>query len=318
MLRYVVRRLLIAVPTLLAIITISFFMIRVAPGGPFDANRKATPEVLANLNRAYHLDEPLIKQYGRYLWGVLHFDFGPSFKYRDYTVSELIFRGFPVSLEIGLWSIAVATIFGIAFGTIAALRQNSVLDHAVMTLGMTGVAVPTFVTAPVMQLLLSVVPHLHPLHLPFGVVFRGLPTAGWGDWDQMILPIAALSLPTIAVIARLTRGSMIESLRSNHVRTARAKGIGMRQTVLRHALLGGLLPTLAFLGPASADIVTGSLVIERVFSLPGIGRYFVEAATNRDYTLVMGTVIFYGALIILANLIVDIGYSLLDPKVRYE
>ncbi|HLY57082.1 MAG TPA: ABC transporter permease subunit [Stellaceae bacterium] len=318
MLRYVLRRLLIAVPTLLAIITISFFMIRVAPGGPFDSNRKATPEVLANLNRSFHLDEPLVKQYGRYLWGVLHLDFGPSFKYRDYTVSELILRGFPVSLEIGLCSIAVATIFGIGLGTIAALRQNSILDHTVMTLGMAGVAVPTFVTAPVMQLLLSVVPHDHPLHLPFGVVFSGLPTAGWGDWDQMILPIAALSLPTIAVIARLTRGSMIESLRSNHVRTARAKGIGMRRTVLHHALIGGLLPTLAFLGPATADVITGSLVIERVFGIPGIGRFFVEAASNRDYTLVMGTVIFYGGLIIFANLIVDLAYSVVDPKVRYD
>lgn len=305
MLRYFVRRLLVSIPTLLAIVTISFFMIRVAPGGPFDANRKATPEVLANLNRAYHLDEPLVVQYGRYLWGVLHLDFGPSFKYRDYTVSELIFRGFPISLEIGLWAIGIATVLGIALGTVAALRQNSVLDHAVMTLGMTGVAIPTFVTGPVMQLV-------------FGVWLHWLPVAGWDGWRYKILPITALSLASIAMIARLTRGSMIESLRSNHVRTARAKGLGPWVTILRHALIGGLLPTLAYLGPATADIVTGSVVIERVFSIPGIGRFFVEAAVNRDYTLVMGTVVFYGVLIILANLLVDLAYSLVDPKVRYE
>jgi oligopeptide transport system permease protein len=307
MLKYFLRRLLLAIPTLLAIITISFFMIRVAPGGPFDSNRKATPEVIANLNRAYHLDEPVIEQYGRYLWGVLHLDFGPSFKYRDYQVSDLIFLGFPISLEIGLWAISLSTILGIALGTVAALRQNSALDHVVMTLGMTGVAVPTFVTAPLLQLL-------------FGVELHWLPV-GWAEpahWQHKVLPIAALSLPAIAVIARLTRGSMIESLRSNHVRTARAKGLGLRLTVMRHALIGGLLPTLAYLGPATADIVAGSVVIERVFSIPGIGRYFVEAASNRDYTMVMGTVIFYGMLIILANLLVDLAYSLVDPKVRYE
>ncbi len=306
MLRYFLRRLLVAIPTLLAIITISFFMIRIAPGGPFDANRKATPEVIANLNKAYHLDEPVIVQYGRYLWGVVHFDFGPSFKYRDYTVSELIFRGFPISLEIGLWAVLISSIIGITLGTVAALRQNSIVDYVVMTLGMGGIAIPTFVTAPLFQLF-------------FAVTLHWLPVAGWGDsWHQKILPICALSLPNMAGISRLTRGSMIESLRSNHVRTARAKGLGMRLTVMRHALLGGLLPTLAYLGPTAAGIVTGSVVIERAFSIPGIGRYFVEAASNRDYTLVMGTVIFYGMLIIFANLLVDLVYSLVDPKISYD
>jgi len=306
MLRYFLRRILIAIPTLFALITISFFMIHAAPGGPFDANRKATPEVMANLNKAYHLDEPLYEQFGRYVWNVVRLDFGPSFKYRDYTVSELILRGFPISLDIGLWAVFFATTIGMAIGTLAALRQNSVIDYAVMTFGMIGVAVPTFITSPILQLV-------------FAVGLRWLPVAGWdGGWQHKVLPIFALSLPPIAVISRLTRGSMIESLRSNHVRTARAKGLGMRLTVLRHALLGGLLPTLAYLGPAIAGIVTGSVVIERAFSIPGIGRYFVEAASNRDYTLVMGTVIFYGALIIIANLIVDLAYSLVDPKVRYD
>jgi oligopeptide transport system permease protein len=306
MLRYFLRRLLVAIPTLFAIIAISFFMIRIAPGGPFDANRKATPEVMANLNKAYHLDEPLYEQFGRYLWGVVHLDFGPSFKYRDYTVSELILRGFPISAEIGLWALLVATTIGISIGTLAALRQNSMTDYTVMAVGMTGVAVPTFITAPIYQLI-------------FALTLRWLPVAGWdGGWQHKILPVLALSLPPIASISRLTRGSMIESLRSNHVRTARAKGLGIRLTIWRHALLGGLLPTIAYLGPATAGIVTGSVVIERAFSIPGIGRYFVEAASNRDYTLVMGTVIFYGGLIIIANLLVDLTYSLLDPKVRYE
>ena len=307
MLKYVVRRLLILAPTLFAIIAISFFMIRVAPGGPFDANRKATPEVMANLKRAYHLDEPLPEQFARYLWGVAQLDFGPSFKYRDYSVSELIFRGFPISLELGLWAIALAALAGIALGTVAALRQNSLADYLVMAGAMVGIVVPTFVTAPIFQLI-------------FALMLGWLPVSGWenGDWHNKVLPIVTLALPEIAVISRLTRGSMIEAMRSNHVRTARAKGLGLFRTVTRHALLGGLLPTIAYLGPATAGIVTGSIVIERVFAIPGIGRYFVEAASNRDYTLVMGTVIFYGILILIANLVVDVTYSVLDPKVRYD
>lgn len=307
MLRYFLRRLLIAIPTLLALITISFFLIRVAPGGPFDSNRKAVGEVLANLNKVYHLDEPLVVQYGRYLWGVLHLDFGPSFKYRDYSVAELLFLGFPISLDIGMWAILIAATVGIAIGTLAALRQNSAIDYSVMTVGMVGIALPTFVTAPILQLV-------------FALSLHWLPVASWegGDWRHKLMPIVALALPPIAAISRLTRASMVESLRSNHVRTARAKGLGLRLTIWRHALLGGLLPTFAYLGPATAGIITGSVVIENVFNIPGIGRYFIEAAQNRDYTMVMGTVIFYGALIILANLAVDLVYSLLDPKVRYD
>jgi oligopeptide transport system permease protein len=201
----------------------------------------------------------------------------------------------------------ISTVLGLMVGTVAALRQNSLVDYGVMSLSMLGVAIPTFVIGPLLQLM-------------FGVGLHWLPVAGWGDgaWRYKILPLATLTLPSIAYIARLTRGSMIESLRSNHVRTARAKGLGIFRTVVRHALLGGLLPTLAYLGPATADIITGSIVTERVFSIPGIGRFFVEAAGNRDYTMVMGTVIFYGALIIIANLLVDLAYSLVDPKVRYD
>jgi oligopeptide transport system permease protein len=306
MLRFTIRRLVIAIPTMLALIAITFFLMRLAPGGPFDGNRKVTAAVKANLEAAYHLDEPLMMQFGRYLWGVLHFDFGPSFKYRDYTVSDLIWQGFPVSLEVGLWAMAIATIVGVTLGTIAALRPQSAVDYGVMAVGLTGVAVPTFVLGPLMQIV-------------FGVSLLMLPVGGWdGSIEAKIMPIIALALPNIAYIASLARGSMIESLRSNHVRTARAKGIGGWRTVTRHALIGGLIPVVAYLGPATAGIVTGSIVIEKVFSIPGIGRYFVEAALNRDYTLVLGVVIFYGFLIIIANLIVDLCYALLDPKVRYD
>lgn len=306
MLRYTIRRLVGAIPTMFALIAITFFIMRIAPGGPFDGNRKVTEMVKANLERAYHLDDPLWLQFLRYLWGVLHFDFGPSFKYRDYTVSELIWQGFPVSFEVGMWAIAIATIVGVTLGTVAALRQHSILDYGVMAVGMTGVAVPTFVVGPLMQIV-------------FGVSLLLMPVGGWdGSLERKIMPIIALALPNIAYIASLARGSMIESLRTNHVRTARAKGIGGWRTVTRHALIGGLVPVVAYLGPATAGIVTGSIVIEKVFSIPGIGRYFVDAALNRDYTLVLGVVIFYGFLIIIANLIVDLCYALLDPKVRYD
>jgi len=306
MLRYTIRRLVGAIPTMFALIAITFFIMRIAPGGPFDGNRKVTEVVKANLERAYHLDEPLWLQFLRYLWGVLHFDFGPSYKYRDYTVSDLIWQGFPVSFEVGMWAIAIATVVGVTLGTVAALRQHSSVDYGVMAVGMTGVAVPTFVIGPLMQIF-------------FGVSLLALPVAGWdGSLERKIMPIIALALPNIAYIASLTRGSMIESLRTNHVRTARAKGIGAWRTVTRHALIGGLVPVVAYLGPATAGIVTGSIVIEKVFSIPGIGRYFVDAALNRDYTLVLGVVIFYGFLIIIANLIVDLCYAILDPKVRYD
>ncbi|HVR67016.1 MAG TPA: ABC transporter permease subunit [Verrucomicrobiae bacterium] len=306
MLRYTMRRLVGAIPTMFALIAVTFFLMRVAPGGPFDGNRKVTAAVKANLEAAYHLDEPLWMQFFRYLWRVLHFDFGPSFKYRDYTVTDLIAQGFPVSFEVGIWAILIAAILGMTLGTIAALRQHSFIDYGVMAVGMVGVAVPTFVAGPLMQII-------------FALSFKLLPVAGWdGSLSSKILPITALALPNIAYIASLARGSMIESLRTNHVRTARAKGIGGWRTVTRHALLGAMVPVVAYLGPATAGTVTGSIVIEKIFSIPGIGRYFVDAALNRDYTLVLGVVIFYGFLIIIANLIVDLCYAILDPKVRYD
>jgi len=303
---YALRRFLGAWPTLFMIVTLAFFLIRVAPGGPFDTDKTLPPEVQANLDKKYHLDEPLYRQYGRYLWDVLHGDFGPSFQYKDYTVTELIGAGFPVSLRLGLSAIALALLVGVTLGTLAALRQNSPLDYTVMALAMTGISIPNFVMAPLLLLVFAV-------YLPW------LPAGGWngGAPSHLVLPVIALALPQVAYIARLTRGSMIEVLRSNFIRTARAKGLPERTVIVRHALKPALLPVVSYLGPATAGIITGSVVIEQIFSIPGLGRFFVQGALNRDYTLVMGVVIFYGVLIIVFNLIVDLLYGLLDPRVRY-
>ncbi len=302
---YLLRRLLISVPTLLVIITIAFFMMRVAPGGPFDQERALPPEIERNMLAAYNLDAPLVVQYWDYLKGVLHGDFGPSFKYRDFTVAELLLSGFPASLKVGGLAIALAVVIGITLGTIAALRQNSGIDYAVMATAMTGITIPNFVMAPLLALVL-------------GVYLGWLPVAGWGGGAPrfLILPVIALALPQIAYIARLTRGSMIETLSANFVRTARAKGLREQIVVVRHALKGALLPVVSYLGPAAAQVMTGSVVIETIFGIPGIGRYFVQGALNRDYTLVMGTVIVYAVLIIALNLVVDLLYGLLDPKVK--
>jgi oligopeptide transport system permease protein len=302
---YVTHRILTSIPTLLVIITVAFFMMRVAPGGPFDRERALPPEIEKNVLAAYDLDQPLVLQYADYLLGVLRGDFGPSFKYRDFTVAELLWTGFPASLKVGGIAIVLAVVVGITLGTLAALRQNSGTDYAVMATAMTGITIPNFVMAPLLTLI-------------FGVWLSWLPVAGWngGAPRNLVLPVIALALPQIAYIARLTRGSMIEVLHANFIRTARAKGLRERIVVVRHALKGALLPVVSYLGPATAQIVTGSVVIETIFGIPGIGRYFIQGALNRDYTLVMGTVIIYAVLIILLNLIVDLVYGLLDPKVK--
>ncbi len=304
MLSFILKRLAGAIPTLLIIVTLAFFLIRSAPGGPFDKERTIPPEVAANLNAVYHLDDPLWEQYLYYLGSAIQGDFGPSFQYRDFSVTELIASGFPVSLTLGLTAIFLAITVGVSLGAVAALKQNSFIDYAVMATAMTGITIPNFVMAPLLTLV-------------FGVYLHVLPVGGWGDgMAQAVLPIIALALPQIAYIARLTRGSMIEVLRSNFVRTARAKGLPERLMLSRHALKAAMLPVVSYLGPASAAVITGSVVIEQIFGIPGIGRYFVQGALNRDYTLVMGVVIFYGSLIITFNLIVDIIYGFLDPKVR--
>ncbi|MGI9417045.1 MAG: oligopeptide ABC transporter permease OppB [Geminicoccaceae bacterium] len=304
---FLLRRLLTSIPTLLIIITIALFMMRIAPGGPFDLERQLTPQVEKNMLAAYDLDQPLHVQYWRYLTGVIQGDFGPSFKYRDFTVAELLITGFPPSLKVGGAAILLAILVGVTLGTVAAVRQNSAVDHAVMATAMTGIAIPNFVMAPFLTLI-------------FGVFLGVLPVAGWGGGSlkNMILPVIALALPQIAYIARLTRGSMIETLGADFIRTARAKGLTERMVVTRHALQGALLPVVSYLGPAAAQLISGSLVIEQIFGIPGIGRYFIQGALNRDYTLVMGTVIVYALLILILNLIVDLLYSLLDPRVKHD
>lgn len=296
---------MISIPTLLIIVTIAFFMMRIAPGGPFDEERALPPQIEKNMLAAYDLDQPLIVQYVRYLGGVLQGDFGPSFKYRDFTVAELLLTGFGPSLKVGGTAVLLAILVGVTLGAFAAVKQNSAVDHAVMATAMTGIAIPNFVMAPFLTLI-------------FGVFLGVLPVAGWGDggFRHLILPVIALALPQIAYIARLTRGSMIEILRADFIRTARAKGLSERMVVTRHALQGALLPVISYLGPATAQLISGSLVIEQIFGIPGIGRYFIQGALNRDYTLVMGTVIVYALLILILNLIVDLLYSLLDPRVH--
>lgn len=307
MFRYSLKRLLGAVPTLLMLMTLAFFMMRAAPGGPFDSEKSLPAEIQANLDRKYHLDEPLIKQYGRYLWDLVQGDFGPSFQYKDRSVNELIATGFPVSLKLGLAAILIAFLIGTTLGTIAAVRQNQATDYTVMAAAMTGISIPNFVLAPI-------------LILVFAVYLGWLPAGGWNDGAlrNLLLPIICLALPQIAYIARLMRGSMIEVLRSNSIRTAKAKGLPQRIILLRHALRPALLPVISFLGPATAAVITGSVVIEQIFGIPGLGRYFVQGALNRDYTLVMGVVVFYGLLIILFNFIVDLLYAALDPRIRYH
>ncbi len=307
MLRYSLRRLLGAIPTLLILIALAFFMIRLAPGGPFDAERALLPEIEANLRAAYHLDEPLPMQFARYLGNLARADFGPSFQYRDFTVTELIMTGFPVSLRLGGSAMIVALLFGITAGSLAALRQNTRTDYTVMSLSMTGISIPNFVMAPLLILL-------------FAVYLGWLPAGGLGggSWRNMVLPVVSLALPQIAYIARLTRGSMIEVLRSPFIRTAKAQGLPSYKIILRHALKPALLPVVSYLGPATAAVITGSVVIEQIFGVPGLGRFFVQGALNRDYTLVMGVVVFYGVLIILFNFLVDLAYARLDPKVKYS
>ena len=306
MVRYFIKRLAGAVPTLLMIITAAFFLIRAAPGGPFDQEQTLPPEILANLQTAYGLDLPIWAQYGRYVGALAHGDFGPSFKYKDFSVTELIGQGFPVTLEIGALALILALGLGLPMGTYAALHQNSAADHGAMSLAVLGIAVPSFVVLPF-------------LGLVFGINLHWLPVAGWepGSIRHLVLPVIALCLPPLCIIARMTRGSMLEVLRSPFIRTAFAKGLPLRIVILRHALRPALLPVAGYLAPAVASIMTGSLVVESIAGLPGIGRYLVQGALNRDYTLVMGVVVFYGALILVLNFLVDLAYGVLDPKVEY-
>jgi oligopeptide transport system permease protein len=312
MLAYAIRRFAGALPTLFIIITITFFGMRLAPGGPFDQQRHLPPEIERNVEAAYNLDKPLVEQYLIYLDRLAHFDLGPSFKNKDFTVSQIIADGLPVSARLGISAIILAIVFGTLFGVVSALNQNRWSDHSIMTLAMMGITIPTFVTAPILTLILGV----YGVHL-LGLNFT-LPVGGWenGAFRNMVLPVIVLALPQIAIISRLVRGSTIEVLHSNYVRTARAKGLPALRIVTNHVLRASLMPLVSYLGPAIAGLLTGSLIVEQIFGIPGIGRYFIQGAINRDYTLVMGVLIVYSTFIILLNFLADILYSVLDPRVR--
>ena len=305
MLRYALLRLLGAIPTLLLVIVLAFLMVHAAPGGPFDAERVLPPEIEANIAAAYDLDKPLPQQFANYMGGLLQGDFGPSYRYRDHTVSELIGDAFPLSLKLGALAILLAVVVGVGVGTLAALNKDSLLDRMVMAVAMTGISIPVFVIAPVLVLF-------------FAVKLQWLP-AGWSGAEgagRLVLPVISLALPQIAYIARLTRASMIDVLSSDFVRTARAQGLGTSAIVRLHALKPSMLPVLSYMGPAIAAILTGSVVVEEIFGIPGLGQHFVRGALNRDYTLVLGIVIFYAALVVLLNLIVDLLYGVIDPRIR--
>ncbi|UHD47063.1 oligopeptide ABC transporter permease OppB [Aureimonas altamirensis] len=307
MFRFVSHRLMSAVPTVFIVVTLSFFLMRLAPGGPFNLERPLPPATMANIMATFQLDQPLYVQYGTYLKNALTGDFGPSYIYRDYSVAELIMQALPYSITLGLWALAFALVGGVTAGVIAALRQNGWVDYAVMSVATVGVTIPNFVVGPLMSLV-------------FAVILSLVPAGGWGDggFRNLVLPVIALGLPQLAVFARLTRGSMIEALRTDHIRTARAYGLPARSVVVTHAMRGAMLPIVSYLAPCCAALLTGSTVVETIFTIPGVGRYFVEGALNRDYTLVMGTVILISVFIIVFNLLVDILYALLDPRIRHD
>ena len=300
---YLARRGAISLVTLLAVVTVAFFLIRAAPGGPFDGERRLPPQVEANLRAAYHLDEPLVKQYGRYLLMLCQGDLGPSFRSKDFTVNELVASGLPVSLTVGGLALALAAGLGVAAGAAAGLSPGRRLDRALTLAATAGLALPPIVTAPLLALV-------------FAVTLGWLPAGGFESPRHVLLPAVALALPYLAAFARLTRGEVAQALTAPHVATARAKGLPARRIVLRHLLPTALMPAVSFLGPAAAALLAGSMVVEEVFALPGLGRHFVQGALGRDYTLVLGTVIVYAALILAFNLAVDALYTRLDPRIR--
>jgi oligopeptide transport system permease protein len=303
MIRFILKRLLTFIPVLLAIITLTFFMVRIAPGGPFDDERRVPEETLRQLEATYNLDAPLYRQYIDYLGGVLQGDLGPSFKKPSRTVREWILLRLPVSLELGAYGLLVALCVGLPAGVLAATRPNSARDYAPMSLAMAGICLPNFVLGPLLVLV-------------FSLWLGWTPVAGWDLPSEKILPSITLGAVYAAYVARLTRGGMLEVLGQDYIRTARAKGLGELAVVLKHGLRGGVLPVVSYLGPATAGLLTGSFAVEKIFGVPGLGREFVEAAFNRDYTMIMGTVLVYATLVLFLNLAADVIQALLDPRVR--
>jgi len=306
MFRFILRRLLESIPVLWAVATLTFIMLKLAPGGPFDAERQVTPEVLAQLEAQYGLDKPLLVQYGRQLWNLMRGDLGVSYKFPNRTVNEVIADTFPVSLELGIYAISIALVVGVIMGLIASLRPNSWSDYVPSAMAMTGICLPTFVLGPLLILL-------------FVIKLGWFPLSGWTSLPSAkVLPAITLGLYFAAYVSRLTRGGMREILTQDYIRTARAKGASEVRVVLKHALRGGILPVVSFLGPAVAGLIAGSFVIETIFTIPGLGRFFVTSALNRDYTMVLGLVVFFASLIVFFNLVVDILQIWLNPKLKFE
>ena len=305
MLRFVARRLLQMIPVLFIIATMTFFMLRLAPGGPFDSEKTVTPEIRKNLEVYYGLNKPLYRQYYDYLANVVKGDLGPSFKYPNRTVNELIGESFPISAELGFWSLLVALAVGLPAGIISSLRPNTAMDYIPNSLAMAGICVPNFVLGPLLVLI-------------FALTLGWARVSGWDEPIDRVLPALTLGAAYAAYIARLTRGGMLEIFSQDFIRTARAKGASPSRIILKHAMRGGLLPVVSYLGPAVAGLITGSFVVETIFQIPGLGRYFVNAAFNRDYTMVLGAVLFYGALIVVFNLIVDVALVWMNPRLKFE
>ena len=306
MLLFLLKRIFQAVPVLLLVALTTFYMVHLAPGGPFDQDRKAPPEILKHLNERYHLDEPIWQQFIRYTGNLLQGDFGPSFKYPSHTVNDLISAGFPATFELALYAIIFALVVGLSAGIIASLRPNSLQDYVPMSSAMLGICLPSFVLGPLLLLI-------------FGIWLQWLPVAGWGQIPgDKILPSITLGASYAAYIARISRGGMLEVLSQDYIRTVRAKGLSTARIVFVHALRGGITPVVSFLGPAIAGLLAGSFVVESIFQIPGLGKFYVQAAFNRDYTMIMGCTIFFAFLIILFNLLADVLLVLLNPKLRQD
>ena len=304
MLLIFLKRILAAIPVLIIVASLTFFFVRLAPGGPFDSDRAVSEEVLINLQEAYNLNAPISEQYFDYMGGVLVCDFGPSFRYPGRGVSEMIYTGLPVTLELAVYAILIAVLVGVFAGVLAALKRNTFLDFIPMAIAMIGICVPTFLMGPLLVLI-------------FGINLELLPVSVWGNLPgDKILPSITLGFAYAAYIARLSRGGMLEVLSQDFIRTARAKGLSERVVVTKHAMQGGLIPVVSFLGPAVAGLLAGSFVVETIFQIPGLGRFYVEAAFNRDYTMILGTTIFFSAMIVFFNLLSDMAVMILNPRAR--